>query len=471
MIQDTLLLIKAEMIRKKLNYSQFAKAIGVHNTMVSQAFISSKEQAYRVLSFRVYYKMLKFLNIPIEEHLKSFFVEKMDMSKTELWFLKNCVKACIDFGEIELIDTMFSVYLKRDHSLVHHEEVFKYIEELWKENKKLDIPFKKIYMQLLDMLMETEVNSSTNIAIVYYRIFMFDIENNKDTVTQSSINGVIYNIDLLPKKMRLNMLYRLCSFYVQIEDWVALKSTAYKMNIFAEQVAKNFKLMDSVYDHDDELDYPLVKYYGQGHLLQSESFIRRQDYKNAYLFLEKYKDLSWFSDSDPRAPELIERFSCYAEANKYFIDLQQGDTSVIPGYYEYLKLHPNEYLQGIGLIVELSNNVNEKITQNILNKALELIILRDDLVNHHLYYDVYTLQKEFLKLSYELSRYLLKNNEIAEAFDLTLKFLETAIAYKDSKMILKAISLLETYKAYAVQSQMESYDKIREGVVHYEEIS
>lgn len=450
---------------KELNISkvEFSKLCGLNRGMIADVLNRKKP-----LSFISYVTIMNSLNIPIERYLQEYLLGTLAVTKHPLKVTTNILKKCIEISRMDIALQALSYHLEYSVNNSIEERVFNMAEELYKDAKYEGA--EALYVFISNSLIENTNLDKTILAISYYRLFK--IKQTKNLKNEDHALLTRMNLVHLPRNMRLNALYNLCLFYLlEAYDWVILEYLTKQMIELVVEIIEAQKIIYLSDEKDEDLLHHLVRYYGQGYLMQSSSFRNRGIYQKAFELIDYYSDLSWFPNLNTEGQEHVQRFKIYAEANTYNLQLLNGNLDVIPQYMEYLNQNENEMLPSIVMILEAINRHNQIIDDNIFNKAVELIILRDNLVNHHPYYEEHKQKNEYIKLIYQLSKYLFRIGNLQLGIDMALRFLETAIVYKDDKMILHALALLETNKYNAANSQLQSYEKIREGVTYYEEVS
>lgn len=447
---------------KELNISkvEFSKLCGLNRGMIADVLNRKKP-----LSFIAYVTITDSLNIPIERYLQEYLLGTLAVTNHPLKVTTNILKKCIEISRIDIALQALSYHL--EYSINNNIEirVFDIAEELYKDFKYEAA--KSLYLFIVDSLIENTNLDKTILGISYYRLFT--IRQNQKLKNEDYALLTRLNLVHLPRNMRLNALYNLCLFFlIESPDWVVLESLTQQMISLVNELIEVQKIISIPDEKDEKLTHPLVRYYGQGYLMQSSSFRNQKHYQKAYELINNYENLEWFPILDEEGLQHVDRFKVYAEGNKYVLQLRMGNLTVSSDYMNFLSFNPDEFLPGIVAMLECANEINENLNSRIIDKAIELIILRDDIVYHHPYYNQKKQQAEYMKLIHQTSVYLIRTNQRDIGIDITLKFLENAILFRNNDMIVFAMSILETNKRISTKDQIQTYDKIRGSMSNYE---
>lgn len=445
-----------------MSKAQFSSICSLNKGMVADVLNRKKP-----LSFKSYVIIMGVLNIPLEKYINEYFLATVSVTKHPTKIVMNIVNKCLEISRID-IAIMSLNYLK--NCLESNKEnsdhrIFDIAESLYRQNKYESA--EAFYLFISNSVIENVNLDKIILSISYYRLFKIKKSNNAKVEDYALLTRL--NLIHLPRNMRLNALYDLCLYFLlEIHDWEILEHLTKQMIMLVNEIIEAQKFKIVVDEKDEELLHALVRYYGQGYLMQSSAFRNKLDYQTAYELIQYYEDLSWFPNLNDEGTEHVERFKIYAEGNKYVLQLRMGNLKVAKDYMAFLNHNPNEFLQGIFCIVECANKIQDNLDSTILNKAIELIILREDIVYHHPYYNQKQQQDVYMNLIYQTSMYLIRTNQRQLGVDITLKFLESAILFRDTGMIVFALSILEGNKSNSTKDQIKTYEKIRGSMSNYE---
>ncbi len=303
-----------------------------------------------------------------------------------------------------------------------------------------------------------------------YRLLIFAIKSQRLDVQTEILSSLNRRIDDLPPNMYANALLKILTYYYSVENWERMCDCADKLINVGTQIINTTHSDNPEDAYDEPLEFNRVKYLGQGFLMKASALRNLKFYKESKMYIKLYSEMDWISNQSAEDQEEIRRFKVYGEANGYHLELLQGNFSVVDQYRHYLSQHPDEKLPGIVTIIEVANKYGIAIDDEIKNEAFELIILKDELMNHHSYYSKEKQLTLFVKLFYEFSLHLLHIQDYSNGYTLALNCLELSIIQGNSDMIVKAIATLEYASANATEAQLKSYDKVRKGVLKYEKI-
>lgn len=464
MPSDFVDLVRNIMNESNMTSTQLSEITGINKGNISFALNNNK------VPFKMFFKIARALNLPLEQHLMTYLMTRINEKRTAWRFVKAAFDDCMSMNEPEIAISIICLYLETEESTQHTLDIFTIINNFhikFSEHQKNLLP---IYTKLSSLQTKIKNENDTILAIIQYRIVSIRM-NNGETL-KGEINHLLnYGLESLPLQMRLNALYQFCLLLLMHhKDWQVLEDATKQMIGLVKHIISSEKKVYVTDEIDEPLLHPLVRYYGQGFLMQSSSFRYRENFDKAVELINEYRDLSWFPDLDEEGWKHVDRFKVFAIANTFYYELLRKNITVIEPYINYLKCHQEEMLPGVAMIFEALNATNSQTTQDVIDIAYELIILRGDLMNHHSYYIQEKRQREYLRLIYQFTKYLIRTKSFINAIEIALILLESSLSLKESDMIVKAIALIESCKKKAQPHHMLNYEKVRERIVDYEKV-
>lgn len=467
MASDFVDLVRNIMTTLKISNTQLSELTGVNKGNISDALNN-----YRI-PFKVFYKIAKALDLQAEEHLKTYLKSRFADKRGAWRFVKTAYQESLNLKEIKIALMIIDSYLDSEEAPLHLKDIFVLIDILYKEHLELKSDLLPVYVKLSQLQTKAKTDTDVILSIINYRIISIKIStgNRLDGEVNYWLNYTLTSS--MPPKIRLNALFEICRLIrFHHKDWHTLEFASQQLINHVEHILKIQNSSYSFDELDEPLPDPLVRYYGQGFIMQTAAHNFLERFDKAEELIEKYRDLSWFPGLDEEGWIHVERFKMFAKANTFYFQIEKGNLSIIPEYMNYLKDYSDdELLPAIRQIVEVANKYEQSISKDVIDKAYELIILRSDLANHQSYYAKEKLMSEYLQLIYALSKYLFRNSNYQKGMDMALRCLEVSVNFKSSDMIIKTMGLIEYRKGSAARHQIEDYANIRERMIDYEEVS
>ncbi|ARR10700.1 helix-turn-helix domain-containing protein [Paenibacillus bovis] len=467
MASDFVDLVRNIMINLKISSTQLSELSGVNKGNISDALNN-----YRI-PFKVFYKIAKALDLQVDQHLKPYLRSRFADKRGAWRFVKTAFQESLNLEEFTIALMIIDSYLDSEEASLHLKDIFMLVDTFYKEQPQLKKDFLPVYDKLSQLQPKSKTDTDTIMSVINYRKLSIRISTGDKLIGDINYWLNYTMTSSMPPRIRINALLEICRLLLFYhEDWPTLDLASQRLITLVEHILKMQNSSYSFDELDEPLPDPLVRYYGQGFIMQTSvhNFYKRFD--KAEELIEKYRDLSWFPELDDEGWIHVERFKMFAKANTFYFQLEKGNLSIIPEYMNYLKDYSDdELLPAIRQIVEVANRYQQSISKDVIDKAYELIILRSDLANHESYYAKEKLIHEYLKLICALSKYLFRSFNYQKGMDMALRCFEVSLNFRNRDMILKSMGLIENYKGSAALHQMEDYANIRERMSDYAEVS
>ncbi|MNN15253.1 hypothetical protein D3C81_1283550 [compost metagenome] len=168
----------------------------------------------------------------------------------------------------------------------------------------------------------------------------------------------------------------------------------------------------------------------------------------------EYADLSWFEGLNETGWKEVGKFKVWARANRYNLEILNGNEAILPEYIDFLKEHPYEVLPSLRIIVEAAN-----LNGFLIDDVLKEFPVNTDLYNQFPNYYVSAVNKDrYLDLNYQLAMYLLREQKIAEGLEKLIYALKYAVAQKNKEFFMKMVPMFEQYRSFVSSEQLKEYE-------------
>ena len=351
---------------------------------------------------------------------------------------------CAILGKRKLIEKTINILADYPK---YTELLFAVAENLYRsEHIKESIYF---YEEVID---GEKYNHSDRIAISHYRIFRASIGADDEANYKAMIRFESFR-NKLPEHLQLDALLHLAHVCYSLGFWSMVELFAEELRILSDIVYQEEvrKLDKNKSEPPIKTERHLVVYYGKSYLMKSAALFKQGRYEEAKTFIEGYEDLSWFKVLDNLGQMEVLKYSKFAKANRYCIELRLGNTSIFDEFIQFLTNHPDRIPDSLLVIIETANTYRLNIDQ-ILERFADAYppTSQQNEVSAHSHFRFY-----FQKALYEFNwkRY-------EEGINTILYCLSLSTHRHKHRESLLCIMQFEKYMKYASYSQIQLYNKI-----------
>ncbi|RFB28243.1 helix-turn-helix domain-containing protein [Brevibacillus sp. VP] len=354
---------------------------------------------------------------------------------------------CAEIGRYDCIELAVSRLLEAPKNM---ESIFSIAEQLFQAGRQKGsaILYKAIVHNEKD-------NYSERFIISQYRLFRVLLGSNSEENWEAVIRFSPYR-KRLPVNYQLDALLHLANTCYTLRKWELVEKYADELRELATLVYENkLHKLENSKNEKFETERHLVVYYGRGFLIKGIALENQELYEKAWEYVNGYADLSWFELQDEPGRIEIEKFSLWATANYFTLDILMGKAEILPSYVQFLDDHPDEILSGLMTILKSANQhkffvdyVLDHFSENI--NSFEKIIPLDDAIK----------VSELIHFRYQLALYLVRKKEFKSALDSVLNCLILTDSIKDFDKFKSCTALFWDYLEYATEEQKKTYQEI-----------
>lgn len=321
-------------------------------------------------------------------------------------------------------------------------------ERLFKEGKKAEAA--PLYRYVIDH--ETDNHDPTCI-LCHYRLFQCLVGVSSEENREALGNFEPY-YTLLPEDFCLDAILLMANVCYSLSDWKKVERYGDELHALAKNVYH--KLINEKNVNNLQTERHLVVYYGHGLRIKGFILSMQGRYEEAKKYVAEYSDLGWFEFLDETGKKEVEKFRTWGRGNMLILELNTGNSSVLPEFMEYLEENPDIVLQGLLAAVESANKFNFSVDE-LLDKFCEkLPPLNADVT--------YINGTQLFHFWYEKSKYSFRRNYKIGGIDELLYALYLAHKMKYYAGFEKCASLYQKHGDYATEQQKWKYKHIVEGV-------
>lgn len=288
---------------------------------------------------------------------------------------------------------------------------------------------------------------SERLALCQYRLFTLRLGEDQAKNLEAAIHFEPY-VERLDEINQLDALKELANAYRSLRRWNKVFEVAQKMLSKASiiyNLSENPDLKRK--EQQKKMGRPLFFYIAYANLLLSNVYDEQGDYEQAINHIGLYSDLSWVKETHDEALRWKSLFMEWAEANKFVSRLMSGEETAIPEYVVYLRLRQEEQLPGLLNILQAANKFEYNIDQTL--KGFEDDIQKILKTQSSDIYNKQIVSERISRLLYELSRYLLRNENYKTGMEYLLRSLKSSVTINNETSILKCIRLFEKYRGFS----------------------
>ncbi|NTU21558.1 helix-turn-helix transcriptional regulator [Brevibacillus sp. HB1.2] len=358
---------------------------------------------------------------------------------------------CAEFGRQDCIDEVVPKLLDNPKNI---STLFLVAEQLYESGKqKESIPF---YQAVVD---SEKDGHSEQFVRSQYRLFRASLGTNSEENGEAVIRFSPYR-NRLPENYQLDALFQLTRVCFALQKWKKSEQYADELRFLAETVYIHEldRLKRNKKSEPLETERHFVFYYGMGHLFKGLALEMQGLYEQAKTYVQGYADLSWFELLDEVGYKEVEKFSVWAKANMYTLEVLGGNTSIIEEYTDYLDSLPtNEILAGLISIMKSANTYHFCVDE-ILKRFSSHIATFDQ------FNEAIGLDRQ-LQFRSQTAIYEFNKGRIENGIEETLCCLSLADSMNRYQDALKCVALFEEHRQYVSTAQEEQYQGIVTGMV------
>lgn len=388
------------------------------------------------------------LEQPIGRYYPLYIEECIDSGHPNRRRLKSFLLRCAEIGELACIEQVLS---RLAEDLSYLPMIFAIGEELDKAGKR---EAAKLFYQ--SVCEHEKYQHSERLAISQYRLFRMNSCDDTDSILRAATWFEPYR-NRLPEDLQLDGLLHLANAYYTLQKWTYVERFAEELQTLAQRMYEMCRKSANPNPYRElRCERHLVVYYGQGYLLKGSALEHRGKYGEALACVEEYADLSWFEGLDETGLKEVDKFKVWAKANRYNLEILNGNEAILPEYVGLLKEHPYEVLPSLRIIVEAAN-----INGFLIDDVLKEFPVNTDLYSRFSDHYVSAVSKDrYLDLNYQLAIYLLRKQEMAEGLEKLIYALKYAVSLKNKDFFVKMVPLFEQHRIYASRQQLREYETL-----------
>ncbi|MGP0586017.1 helix-turn-helix domain-containing protein [Paenibacillus timonensis] len=386
------------------------------------------------------------LEQPIGRYYPLYIEECIDSGHPNRRRLKSFMLRCAEVGELACIEQVLS---RLAEDLSYLPMIFAIGEELYEEGRREAA--RLFYQSVCEY---EKYQHSERLAISQYRLFRMNLGDDAESNLRSATWFEPYR-NRLPEDLQLDGLLHLANAYYTLQKWSFVVRFAEELQTLARRIYETSRKTASANSyHELHCERHLVVYYGQGYLLKGSALEHQGRYGEALACVAEYADLSWFEGLNETGWREVGKFKVWARANRYNLEILNGNEAILPEYIDFLKEHPYEVLPSLRIIVEAANLNGFRI-----DDVLKEFPVNTDLYNQFPNYYVSAVNKDrYLDLNYQLALYLLREQRIAEGLEKLIYALKYAVAQKNKEFFMKMVPLFEQYRSLVSSEQLKEYE-------------
>lgn len=392
--------------------------------------------------------MTEALEQPIGSYYPLYIDECIDSRHPNRRRLKAFLLRCAEIGKLGCIEQVLS---RLAEDLSYLPMIFAIGEELYEEGRSEAA--RLFYQSVCEY---EKYQHSERLAISQFRLFRMNLGDDAESNLRTATWFEPYR-NRLPEDLQLDGLLQLANAYYTLQKWTYVERFAEELQTLAWHIYETSRKTSSANPyHELRCERHLVVYYGQGYLLKGSALEHQGKYGEALACVAEYADLSWFEGLDETGLKEIGKFKVWAKANRYNLEILNGNEAILPEYIDLLKEHPYEVLPSLRIIVEAAN-----LNGFLIDDVLKEFPVNTDLYNQFPNYYVSAVNKDrYLDLNYQLAIYLLRKREVSEGLEKLIFALKYAVSLHNKEFFMKMVPLFEQYRSFAMPEQLQEYETL-----------
>ncbi|WP_419885961.1 DNA-binding protein [Paenibacillus sp. B-A-8] len=215
---------------------------------------------------------------------------------------------------------------------------------------------------------------------------------------------------------------------------------------------------DGQKESDFGLKRSIVYYFGFSMCLKGIALEKMGRYDEARVCISKYEELGWINDMDAGGWAEVEYYSEIARANRYVIDLNEGNTEVLPDYLVFLRHNNEELLPGM-------THILESAIKHEYNVDEVLIEFKEQIESMEEYYETNRNIRYYLDFIYLKAKYYSLNGNIYDAINMLSYAMASSVKFKDDTGFRKSAALFEKLRNQTTPEQLDKYLGLMEQIL------
>ncbi|MDP4099318.1 transcriptional regulator [Paenibacillus sp. P96] len=428
---------------EKLSLSDLGRKTGLNVGTLSSIITGGKIMALNQLD-----RITALMKLP-EGHFYDLYIQDNIAAAQPNWKrLKPFLFRCAEMNKLDFIQRIAGKLLDK---VVYSPVLFDAAEELLQEGKKDAAAI------LYESVAVTEHSQhSERLALCQYRLFTIRLGDDQTKNLQAAAQFELY-VERLDDIIQLDALKDLANVYRSLRKWDKVDKFAAQMGSKARRhyFAENRQKRGGE-DPYAKLSRPLFVYVAYSDLLRGSACEERGESEQALEFISRYADLSWVKEYDEDTEHWKGLFLGWAKVNIYASKLSSGDFSALYDYVDYFEANKDEFLVSLLNVVDAANRFNVNIDRILLRFDSEIKSLGEQLKGTTIY-DKRFKAERCSRLLHELSNYYLQKGEYVTGFTYLLDSLQKSFAINNKTIIIKCVSLFESFRDYAASDTQAAY--------------
>ncbi len=328
------------------------------------------------------------------------------------------------------------------------DQFFYVAEYLFKEEKKAEAA--PLYRYIIDR--ETDPHDRT-FLLCQFRLFQCLVGVSSEGNREALANFEAFYSDL-PEDIRLDAVLLMANVCYSLSDWKKVERYGEELHTLAKNIYQN--LINEKNVKNLQMERHLVVYYGHGLRIKGFILSMQGRYEEAKKYVAQYSDLGWFEFLDETGKKEVEKFKTWGKGNMFILELNTGNSSILPEFMEYLEGNPDIILQGMLAAVESANKFNFSVDDMLKKFCGKLPPINADVT--------YINGTQLFHFWFEKAKYSFNRNLMINGIDELLYALYLAHKMKYYTGFEKCASLYREHSDYATEQQKWNYKHIVEGV-------
>ncbi|ASA21634.1 DNA-binding protein [Paenibacillus donghaensis] len=206
------------------------------------------------------------------------------------------------------------------------------------------------------------------------------------------------------------------------------------------------------------LQRPIVYYFGYSMCLKGIALQKIGRYEEARACIDKYSELGWINEIDAEGMAEVEYYREIAAANRYVIDLNKGNTAILPAYIRFLQDNEEEILPGLIHILESAIKFKYNVDEVLSDFQEKITSMRE-------YYEKERNIRYYVDYIYLEAKYYSINGKQYDAINKLLTSLASSIKLRDDTGFRKSAVLFELLRDQSNSIQLNEYKQLMKQIL------
>ncbi|ETT42263.1 MULTISPECIES: helix-turn-helix transcriptional regulator [Paenibacillus] len=291
---------------------------------------------------------------------------------------------------------------------------------------------------------------SERLALCQYRIFTLSLGQNQHDNLRAAVHFEPY-INRLDEERQLDAIKDLANTYLALRYWD-------KVFDLAEELGQKTSFLTSYKKRKLETpritSYPHFVYSAYSNLLKAAACDGKEEYLDALRYTEAYSNLIRIEQPDDEDLKYINKFSGWAEVNRYLYRLMMGDSEVISPYIAIVTKNEAEVLPAMLKIMEAANHHNIDV-DSVLEKMDSYVSMYSKTYGDIGSYTEQITNERYVQFLKEVSIYQFNRERYTMGFQHLFECLEVAQSMKSESVIIQCVGLFERHR-FKVSLELEN---------------